>query len=142
MLLLTGNDTSMGAVREVLPVLSLYAAPEPSGRVRSRHSPKGQRLRTAGERRRDGGGRDPRLLPGAVHQAAPGTVLLRLETTRSREGNLDGAWWPRSRDLGAELLGLIYVLTGYLGPAGAESAAGVHERADARRYARDLLRLI
>ncbi|WP_175408572.1 DUF5994 family protein [Streptomyces sp. TRM64462] len=60
--------------------------------------------------------RDPRLLPGAVHQAAPGTVLLRLETTRSREGNLDGAWWPRSRDVGAELPGLIHVLTGYLGP--------------------------
>ncbi|MBT2423905.1 hypothetical protein J7F01_30895 [Streptomyces sp. ISL-22] len=60
--------------------------------------------------------RDPRLLPGAIHQAAPGTVLLRLETTQSREANLDGAWWPRSRDVGVELPGLIHVLTGHLGP--------------------------
>lgn len=60
--------------------------------------------------------RDPRLLPDAIHRAGPGTVLLRLETTQSREGNLDGAWWPRSRDISAELPGLIHVLTGYLGP--------------------------
>ncbi|WP_443068674.1 DUF5994 family protein [Streptomyces sp. NBC_01361] len=30
----------------------------------------------------------------------PGTALLRLQTTHSREGILDGAWWPRSRDHG------------------------------------------
>ncbi|KUJ49820.1 DUF5994 family protein [Streptomyces sp. NPDC093228] len=59
----------------------------------------------------------PGLLPDAIHRAAnPGTVLLRLETTHSREGNLDGAWWPRSRDIGAELPALIRVLTGHLGP--------------------------
>ncbi|WP_330459023.1 DUF5994 family protein [Streptomyces sp. NBC_00820] len=57
------------------------------------------------------------LLPDAIHRAAkPGTVLLRLETTHSREGNLDGAWWPRSRDIGAELPDLIHVLTSHLGP--------------------------
>ncbi|WP_406159277.1 DUF5994 family protein [Streptomyces canus] len=57
------------------------------------------------------------LLPDAIHRAAkPGTVLLRLETTPSREGNLDGAWWPRSRDIGSELPDLIHVLTGHLGP--------------------------
>ncbi|MDQ0992115.1 DUF5994 family protein [Streptomyces sp. V3I7] len=57
------------------------------------------------------------LLPDAIHRAAkPGTVLLRLETTQSREGNFDGAWWPRTRDIGAELPGLIQVLTGHLGP--------------------------
>jgi hypothetical protein len=39
-----------------------------------------------------------------------------LETTRSREGVLDGAWWPRSRDVAAELPGLVSALTGYLGP--------------------------
>ncbi|MFF7185724.1 DUF5994 family protein [Streptomyces sp. NPDC008222] len=61
--------------------------------------------------------RASRLLPDAIHRAAkPGTVLLRLETTHSREGNLDGAWWPRSRDIGVELPDLIRVLTGHLGP--------------------------
>ncbi|MFF8788926.1 DUF5994 family protein [Streptomyces sp. NPDC015125] len=59
----------------------------------------------------------PKLLPEAVHRAVrPGTALLRLETTRSREGILDGAWWPRSRDIGAELPGLITALTEHLGP--------------------------
>jgi hypothetical protein len=63
---------------------------------------------------------DPRvshLLPDAIHQAVtPGTVLLRLETTHAREGILDGAWWPRSRDIGTELPGLIGALTEHLGP--------------------------
>ncbi|MEU5952084.1 DUF5994 family protein [Streptomyces sp. NPDC047525] len=59
----------------------------------------------------------PLLLPDAIHQAVkPGTALLRLETTRSREGLLDGAWWPRTRDIETELPALISVLTGYLGP--------------------------
>ncbi|MFD5461417.1 DUF5994 family protein [Kitasatospora sp. NPDC127059] len=59
----------------------------------------------------------PGLLPDRFRQAAkPGTVLLRLETTRSREGVLDGAWWPRSRDVEAELSGLIRALTEHLGP--------------------------
>ncbi|KOG50252.1 DUF5994 family protein [Streptomyces decoyicus] len=59
----------------------------------------------------------PKLLPEAVHhEVRPGTALVRLETTRSREGVLDGAWWPRSRDIGAELPGLITALTEHLGP--------------------------
>nr|BFD92168.1 DUF5994 family protein [Kitasatospora sp. Xyl93] len=59
----------------------------------------------------------PGLLPGRFRQAAkPGTVLLRLETTQSREGALDGAWWPRSRDVGAELPGLVRALAEHLGP--------------------------
>ncbi|WP_407698506.1 DUF5994 family protein [Streptomyces cyaneochromogenes] len=59
----------------------------------------------------------PRNLPSGVHHAVrPGTVLLRLETTASREGILDGAWWPRSRDIGAELPALLSALTGHLGP--------------------------
>ncbi|WP_329382866.1 DUF5994 family protein [Streptomyces sp. NBC_01351] len=58
-----------------------------------------------------------KLLPDAIHQAVkPGTALLRLETTRSRQGVLDGAWWPRSRDLTTELPALITALTGHLGP--------------------------
>ncbi|MEV6727618.1 MULTISPECIES: DUF5994 family protein [unclassified Streptomyces] len=59
----------------------------------------------------------PLLLPDEIHQAVkPGTALLRLETTRSREGLLDGAWWPRTRDIETELPALISVLTGHLGP--------------------------
>ncbi|MGW1074997.1 DUF5994 family protein [Streptomyces sp. NPDC002537] len=59
----------------------------------------------------------PRLLPDAIHHAVkPGTALLRLETTQERGGILDGAWWPRSRDIGAELPGLISALTEHLGP--------------------------
>ncbi|MEU4358855.1 DUF5994 family protein [Streptomyces virginiae] len=59
----------------------------------------------------------PLLLPNAVHHAIkPGTALLRLESTRSREGLLDGAWWPRTRDIETELPALISVLTEHLGP--------------------------
>ncbi|GGR51808.1 DUF5994 family protein [Streptomyces netropsis] len=59
----------------------------------------------------------PKLLPDAIHQAVkPGTALVRLETTHSREGILDGAWWPRSRDIGTELPGLIIALTEHIGP--------------------------
>lgn len=58
-----------------------------------------------------------RLLPSAVHTAVkPGTALLRLETTESRTGVLDGAWWPRSRHLDAELPALISALTRHIGP--------------------------
>ncbi|GHH84673.1 hypothetical protein GCM10018793_49740 [Streptomyces sulfonofaciens] len=58
-----------------------------------------------------------RRLPSGVHAAAkPGTALLRLETTRSREGILDGAWWPRSRVVGTELPPLVSALTRYTGP--------------------------
>ncbi|MFG2225238.1 DUF5994 family protein [Streptomyces sp. NPDC048644] len=61
--------------------------------------------------------RAPRLLPDAVHQAvSPGTALLRLVTTHTREQVLDGAWWPRSHDIGAELPGLVTALTEHLGP--------------------------
>ncbi|MFJ6483836.1 MULTISPECIES: DUF5994 family protein [unclassified Streptomyces] len=61
---------------------------------------------------------DPlKLLPDAIHQAVkPGAALLRLETTRSRQGLLDGAWWPRSRDVTIELPALITALTAHLGP--------------------------
>ncbi|MGW7003631.1 DUF5994 family protein [Streptomyces sp. NPDC054933] len=58
----------------------------------------------------------PPLLPDAIHHAVkPGTALLRLETTHARQGILDGAWWPRSRDIGAELPSLIAALTEHLG---------------------------
>ncbi|MDX3132836.1 DUF5994 family protein [Streptomyces europaeiscabiei] len=58
-----------------------------------------------------------RLLPDAVHHAVrPGTAVVRLETRHDRRGVLDGVWWPRSRDIAAELPSLITALTGYLGP--------------------------
>ncbi|WP_190129761.1 DUF5994 family protein [Streptomyces mashuensis] len=57
------------------------------------------------------------LPPGTFDEAVkPGTALLRLETTGSREGILDGAWWPRSRDIVAELPALVSALTEHLGP--------------------------
>ncbi|CAM5573202.1 DUF5994 family protein [Streptomyces narbonensis] len=59
----------------------------------------------------------PKLLPDGIHRAVnPGTALLRLRTTHSREGVLDGAWWPRSRDVATELPDLIRALTAHLGP--------------------------
>ncbi|WP_222443368.1 DUF5994 family protein [Streptomyces misionensis] len=62
-------------------------------------------------------GSDHRHLPSGVHQTVrPGQALLRLETTASREGVLDGAWWPRSRDIAVELPALVSALTRYLGP--------------------------
>ncbi|WP_435059989.1 DUF5994 family protein [Streptomyces sp. bgisy060] len=58
----------------------------------------------------------PRLLPDEVHRAVgPGTALLRLETTATRQSLLDGAWWPRSRDVERELPPLITALTEHLG---------------------------
>ncbi|NBE50485.1 DUF5994 family protein [Streptomyces boluensis] len=58
-----------------------------------------------------------KLLPDEIHRAVkPGTALLRLQTTHSREGVLDGAWWPRSRDIATELPDLIRALTAHLGP--------------------------
>lgn len=61
--------------------------------------------------------RQPGVLPDETHQAVrPGTALLRLETTGDRAGVLDGAWWPRSRDITVELPKLITALTEHLGP--------------------------
>ncbi|MGW3242370.1 DUF5994 family protein [Streptomyces sp. NPDC001070] len=59
----------------------------------------------------------PELLPDEIQRAVkPGTALLRLETTQDRQGILDGAWWPRSRDIAAELPSLIAELVRHLGP--------------------------
>ncbi len=59
-----------------------------------------------------------RLLPDAVHQAVPrpGSAVVRLQTTHDRKGALDGAWWPRSRDVTGELPSLVSALSKYLGP--------------------------
>lgn len=67
------------------------------------------------------------FLPDGVHASLrPGTALLRLETTHDRRGVLDGAWWPRSRAVAAELPRLVSALTEHLGPVtriGLDSAA-------------------
>ncbi|MEU3895822.1 DUF5994 family protein [Streptomyces sp. NPDC045251] len=66
------------------------------------------------------------LADGLYESVRPGTALVRLTTTHERAGILDGAWWPRSRILTAELPGLISALTDRLGPItriGLDSAA-------------------
>ncbi|MFF1393283.1 DUF5994 family protein [Streptomyces sp. NPDC058287] len=69
----------------------------------------------------------PLLLPDEARQGAkPATAPLRLETTQSREALLDGAWWPRSHNIEAELPTLVTELTSRLGPiarVGLDSAA-------------------
>ena len=52
-------------------------------------------------------------------QSTPPGLRLRLDPTLARGGILDGGWWPRSRDPGAELPDLI---------AGLESSLGVVTR--------------
>ncbi|OII62679.1 hypothetical protein BJP40_28240 [Streptomyces sp. CC53] len=60
---------------------------------------------------------DTGRLPSAVHhEVRPGTALLRLETTEARDRILDGAWWPRSRDITEELPALVSALAAHLGP--------------------------
>ncbi|MFF4121463.1 DUF5994 family protein [Streptomyces sp. NPDC001714] len=64
-----------------------------------------------------GSSRVTRVLSDAVHQVVkPGTAVVRLDTTHDRRGVLDGAWWPHSRDIAAELPALISALTEHLGP--------------------------
>ncbi|WP_079132174.1 DUF5994 family protein [Streptomyces nanshensis] len=45
----------------------------------------------------------------------PGLLALRLGSGPSRQGLFDGAWWPHSRDVHAELPGLIAVLSEHVG---------------------------
>ncbi|MEU7897168.1 DUF5994 family protein [Nonomuraea sp. NPDC049152] len=44
------------------------------------------------------------------------TARIHLEPTLTRDGNLDGAWWPRSTELCAELPALVSALDALLGP--------------------------
>ncbi|MFF1644812.1 DUF5994 family protein [Streptomyces sp. NPDC058240] len=70
------------------------------GRIRHLHPPEAP------------SGRDP-----SGGETRHGTALLRLQTTHSREGLLDGAWWPRSRNVTAELPPApMQALTAHLGP--------------------------
>src|SRR5690242_8738126 len=53
----------------------------------------------------------PPVTPLALH---PARVFL--EPTLTRDGTLDGAWWPHSTDLQRELPALIRILQDRLGP--------------------------
>lgn len=56
----------------------------------------------------------------ARHRHAPPahTPRLRLKSKAPRSGYVDGAWWPHSDDLTAELPDLLSVLSVRLGPIG------------------------
>lgn len=48
---------------------------------------------------------------------APATLeRLRLKPANSESGFVDGAWWPRSRDLVAEVPELVLMLADWIGP--------------------------
>jgi len=46
----------------------------------------------------------------------PGSPRLVLAPGRTEQAVLDGGWWPRSRDLAAELPGLVLALAAHYGP--------------------------
>ncbi|MGW7538276.1 DUF5994 family protein [Amycolatopsis sp. NPDC054798] len=46
----------------------------------------------------------------------PAIARLRLKPPRSASGSVDGAWWPRSGDLAAEVPGLAAALADAIGP--------------------------
>lgn len=50
------------------------------------------------------------ITPPAAAEPSHHTSRLRLKPAGSVSGHVDGAWWPRSRDLAAELPALLEVL--------------------------------
>jgi hypothetical protein len=54
--------------------------------------------------------------PPATRPPGPPGLRLRLDPTMAGTGAVDGGWWPRSRDLDAELPGLVAGLGSSLGP--------------------------
>ncbi|MEV7774575.1 DUF5994 family protein [Kitasatospora sp. NPDC086791] len=60
----------------------------------------------------------PDPTPSSSHPPAPGDTLLprlELEPTMSRQSVFDGAWWPRSNHVLAELPDLITAIGAHLG---------------------------
>ncbi len=55
---------------------------------------------------------------GRQHSGPERTPRLRLKPKAPHSGYVDGAWWPHSADLAAELPDLIAVLSVRLGPIG------------------------
>jgi hypothetical protein len=54
--------------------------------------------------------------PPPTRPPGPPGLRLRLDPTMAGTGAVDGGWWPRSRDLDAELPGLVAGLDSSLGP--------------------------
>jgi hypothetical protein len=54
--------------------------------------------------------------PPPIRPPGPPGLRLRLDPTMAGTGAVDGGWWPRSRDLDAELPGLVAGLDSSLGP--------------------------
>ncbi|MFL6122246.1 DUF5994 family protein, partial [Actinophytocola sp.] len=54
-------------------------------------------------------------VPHTHPQSPPTPLRLRLKPKAAATGYVDGAWWPRSRDLAAELPALVTVLAVRLG---------------------------
>jgi len=46
-------------------------------------------------------------LTGAVHQSLPDAARLSLDPAGAKRTGINGGWWPRGRDAGAELPGLV-----------------------------------
>jgi len=65
----------------------MMSAPTRSGTISPRHQPRGP----------------------------PSAVAVEVEAARPERGQVDGGWWPRSRDLAAELPSLLAVLAVRLG---------------------------
>lgn len=55
-------------------------------------------------------------MPTQSPSPSPLLPRLALETSLARNGMFDGAWWPRTRDLEAELPDLITALSAHYGP--------------------------
>jgi hypothetical protein len=56
------------------------------------------------------------LIANPLHPVGSGTdVRMRLKPATPRSGYVDGSWWPRSRDLAAELPALLAAVTDRLG---------------------------
>ncbi len=60
--------------------------------------------------------RDARSAPDSTHTGPQNTPRLRLKPKAPSTGHVDGAWWPHSDDLAAELPDLLAVLSVRLGP--------------------------
>jgi len=62
--------------------------------------------------------KEDHMVAGRLHTPPAHTPRLRLKPKAPLSGYVDGAWWPRSDDLTAELPDLLSVLSIRLGPIG------------------------
>jgi hypothetical protein len=84
--------------------------------VSSSAIPSGRRLGREGSTDMTSVPRDPAIISEADPAEQPSRVYLKpAEPTTGDPGHVDGAWWPRSRDLAAELPALFAALATRLG---------------------------